>query len=299
LACHYGNYVGFDYYGRFEHDFNYEYRTPFTTKNKYFRPYGLEYHQLKPDIHQIRGLLCIDCHKGEELMKKGGKKPSCEKCHSSKELQRSLPAEVENRQGLFILHGRDGKDHTIPLMQHPAHEGQTENITCQACHAQWTFSDFGKHFLRSDTDDFTAWANLSVQGSFELETILDNNNDFDKPELPAQMTDKLTGEPEIGLWHKGLTMRRWESPILGRDDKGRITTMRPILDYFLSWMDEEENVRFDSVQSQAPDMGMRPYVPHTTGPAGFFYKEHIEQFLAKERSAAAEFIMPRQNNATQ
>jgi hypothetical protein len=299
LACHYGNYVGFDYYGRFEHDFNYEYRTPFTTKNKYFRPYGLEYHQLKPDIHQIRGLLCIDCHKGEELMKKGGKKPSCEKCHSSKELQRSLPAEVENRQGLFILHGRDGKDHTIPLMQHPAHEGQTENITCQACHAQWTFSDFGKHFLRSDTDDFTAWANLSVQGSFELETILDNNNDFDKPELPAQMTDKLTGEPEIGLWHKGLTMRRWESPILGRDDKGRITTMRPLLDYFLSWMDEEENVRFDSVQSQAPDMGMRPYVPHTTGPAGFFYKEHIEQFLAKERSAAADSITPRQNNATQ
>ncbi len=302
LSCHYGNYVGFDYYGRFEHDFNFEYRTPFTTKNKYFRPFGIEYHQLKPDIHQERGLLCIDCHNGEELMKRSGagQKPSCKKCHSGEELGRSLPAEVENRQGLYILHGRDGKDHIIPLMQNPAHKRTTEEITCQACHAQWTFNDFGKHFLRSDTDDFAEWANLSVQGDLEVETIIDNNNDFNKTELPWQMTDKLTGKPEIGLWLKGYTMRRWEYPVLGRDGKGRITTMRPLLDYFLSWIDEEENVRFDSVQSQAANMGMRPYVPHTIGPAGIFYQERIAQFLAKERSAASESKKkPDRNNTTQ
>jgi hypothetical protein len=287
LSCHYGNYVGFDYYGRFEHDFNAEYRTPFTTKNRHFRPYGIEYHQLKPDVHQLRGMRCIDCHSGQELMATGGEKPSCKGCHQRKELQRSLPAQVEDRQGLFILHGRDGKDHTIPLMQHPGHEGQTEKITCQVCHAQWTFNDLGKHFLRSDTDDFDVWSNLSIQGNSEVETIVDNNNDFDKTELPAQMTDKITGEPEIGLWHKGFTMRRWETPILGRDDKGNITTVRRLLDCSLSWIDEEEMVRFDSVLSQAPNMGLRPYVPHTTGPAGLFYKERIEQFLTKERSAAS------------
>ncbi len=55
------------------------------------------------------------------------------------------------------------------------------------------------------------WANLTIQGSFEIETILENNNDFDKTELPGQMTDKLTGEPEPGLWYKGYTMRRWET----------------------------------------------------------------------------------------
>ena len=172
-------------------------------------------------------------------------------------------------------------------MQHPAHEEQTENITCQACHAQWTFNDFGKHFLRSDTDDFDIWSNLSVQGNIEVETIIENNNDWDRTELPAQMTDKITGEPVVGLWHKGFTMRRWETITLGRDDKGNITTMRPMLDFSLSWIDEEELVRFDSVLSQAPNMGLRPYVPHTTGPAGLFYKERIEQFLAKERSATS------------
>lgn len=286
LSCHYGNYVGFDYYGRFEHDFNVEYRTPYTTKDKYFRPYGVEYHQLKPDIHQLRGMFCIDCHSGQELMGTGGEKPSCKGCHQREELQRSLPSRVEGRQGFFILHGHDGKDHTIPLMHHPAHE-ETEKVSCQTCHAQWTFNDLGKHFLRSDTDDFDIWSNLSVQGDFEVQTILDNNSDFEKTELPAQMTDKLTGESEIGLWYKGFIMRRWETILLGRDDDGIITTMRPVLDYSLSWIDEDDNIRFDSIPSQAANMGLRSYVPHTTGPAGLFYKERIEQFLAREKSAAS------------
>ncbi len=285
LSCHYGNYVGFDYYGRFEHDFNAEYRTPFTTKEKHFRPYGVEYRQLKPDIHQLRGMLCIDCHSGPELMEPAGEKPSCKKCHQLEELQRSLPAQVAMQQDLYILHGRNGKDHTIPIMQHPAHQEQKTKISCQVCHAQWTFNDIGKHFLRSDTDDFDMWANLSVQGDFEVETIIDNNNDFDKTELPAQMTDKITGEKEVGLWYKGFTMRRWEIPLLGRDGQGNITTMRPLLDSMLSWIDEEENVRFDSVPSNAPDMGLRPYTPHTTGPAGLFYRERIEQFLVTEGAA--------------
>ncbi len=285
LSCHYGNYVGFDYYGRFEHDFNVEYRTPYTTTEKHSRPYGVEYHQLKADIHQLRGMLCIDCHTGRELMEAGGEKPSCKKCHQLEELQRSLPALVIIQQDFFILHGRNGKDHTIPVMQHPAHKEQGGNVNCQVCHAQWTFNDFGNHFLRSDTDDADIWANLSVQGNFEVEKIIDNNNDFNKTELPVEMTDKITDEPEVGLWHKGFTMRRWETVLLGRDNEGNIATMRPILDYKLSWIDEDENVRFDSISSKAPNMGFRSYVPHTTGPAGLFYQERIAQFLATERAA--------------
>jgi hypothetical protein len=101
------------------------------------------------------------------------------------------------------------------------------------------------------------------------------------------MTDKITGKQETGLWHKGYTMRRWETTLLGRDEDGNITTMRPILDYSLSWIDEDEMVRFDSVPSQAPNMGLRPYTAHTTGPAGLFYKERLEQFLAREGTAAS------------
>ena len=285
LSCHYGNYVGFDYYGRFEHDFNVEYRTPYTTTEQHFRPYGVEYHQLQPDVHKLRGMLCIDCHSGSELMERDGAKPSCKNCHQLEQLQHALPPRVVARQDQFILQGADGKDHTIPIMEHPAHQEQAGKINCQVCHAQWTFNDFGKHFLRSDTDDFSTWANLSVQGSFEVETIVEHNNDFDKTEVMPEMTDKITGEAELGLWYKGYIMRRWEVPLLGRDKEGNIATMRPILDYRLSWIDEEENVRFDSVPAHSPDLGLRPYIPHTTGAAGLFYRQGIERFLATERAA--------------
>lgn len=286
LSCHYGNYVGFDYYGRFEHDYNAEYRTPFTTKNDHFRPYGVEYHQLVPDIHQQQGLVCLDCHSGPELMGESAVKPSCAACHLSAELAKSLPPRVEHRRDVFLLHGGDGKEHPIPLLHHPAHFSVTEKITCQACHAQWTFNDVGKHYLRADGDDVLPWTLLATQGSLEVEYLVEHNSSLDNIELPLQMTDKISGMMRPGLWYKGFTMRRWETPILGRNREGAITTMRPMLDYSLSWIDEEERVHFDSVTADDPKHGLRPYVPHTTGPAGLFYRERIDSFLREERAAA-------------
>lgn len=287
LSCHYGNYVGFDYYGRFEHDYNAEYRTPFTTTGEFFRPYGVEYHQLAPDIHQQRGLACVDCHSGVELMRPSPDiKPSCAACHAAAELAISLPPRVERRENSYILRAGDGKEHPIPLLQHSTHFTFSENITCQGCHAQWTFNDIGKHYLRSDTDDVDPWTLLATQGSFEIEQLVEHNSNFANTELPMQMTDKLTGAARPGVWYKGFTMRRWEQPVLGRNEAGAITTMRPMLDYRLSWIDETETVRFDSAAANDSMQGLRPYIPHTTGPAGVFYRERIDAFLTEEHTAA-------------
>ncbi|MFW2366022.1 MAG: hypothetical protein ACN4GW_06375, partial [Desulforhopalus sp.] len=240
LSCHYGNYVGFDYYGRFEHDLNIEYRTPYTTQNRYFRPYGVEYHQLSPDIHQVKGMGCVDCHSGREMMQPGSEKITCKGCHSHAALERTLPDRVEKSQGVFILKSKSGQQHIIPLMQHPAHFNRKEKIACQSCHAVWTFNDIGKHFIRIDTDDVDSLANLTVQGSLEVENVIENNSDFDKDEIPVQMTDKITGALKPGIWHRGFNMRRWEDITLGRDKDGKIAPMRPMLDYHLSWIDDEE-----------------------------------------------------------
>jgi hypothetical protein len=88
-------------------------------------------------------------------------------------------------------------------------------------------------------------------------------------------------------------MRRWEDILLGRDDQGRITTMRPVLDFYLSWIDADERVRFDSAGAQAANEGLQPYTPHTTGPVGFFHRERLERFLAGERSA----VLPQTTSA--
>lgn len=292
LSCHYGNYVGFDYYGRFEHDYNVEYRTPYTTKEDHFRPYGVEYHQLVPDIHQQNGLVCIDCHSGSELMGRRKVRPSCAACHATSALAENLPPRVEKAGNTYTLRTSDGRLHPIPQLQYPAHFETRENIACQVCHAQWTFNDIGKHFLRSDEEDVDPWTPLAIQGSSEVENLVENNSSMEKTELPAAMTDKISGTSRPGIWYRGFTMRRWEEPVLGRDADGTITTLRPLLDYLLSWVDSEGKIRFNSISAGDEKGGWRPYTPHTTGPAGIFYGKRIDQFLEKERKQHQDEIHP-------
>ena len=283
LQCHYGNWVGSDYYGRYEHDFNDEYRTPYTTRNEYFRPFGVEFHQLVPDIHQQRGLVCVDCHDGDELMALGGKKISCSDCHDKDAIANDKTNNVINivkeDNKYFLVSRGDEKKHMIPIMEHPAHAKYNNLVNCQVCHAQWAFGDIETHLLRIDTDEYDDFARLTVQGSFEVEKVLKNNLDFDAETIDNNMTDKITGEPKTGLWYKGYVTRRWENIVIGRDTSGRLQVMRPLLDLHLSWVDEDENVRFDSIQISDGIQKFTPYTPHTTGKAGLFYRERIMKFL--------------------
>lgn len=285
LSCHYGNRVGFDYYGRFEHDYNTEYRTPYTAAATTSRPYGVEYHQLAPDIHQQRGLICIDCHSGKSLMQpdRAGQMVSCADCHDPARLAQNLiPGVTSGSAGYTFVSRKDGRQHPLPLLRHPAHTAYSD-VSCQACHAQWSFNDTGTHLLRSDLDEYDSWARLTVQGSSDVEQLLEHNLDFGKDELPPTATDTITNEKRLGIWYKGYIMRRWETIVLGRTADGRVSVMRPQLDLSLSWIDEEENVRFDSFKATAGDNGMLPYTPHTTGPAGLFYEERLLEYRRTER----------------
>ena len=145
------------------------------------------------------------------------------------------------------------------------------------------FNDIGKHYLRSDSDDLDAWYNLSVQGSSEAEALIANNTDYDLDEFPIQSSDKLTGDITSGIWFKGFSKRRWETVILGYREDGKISPMRPLLDYSLTWIDEDEDVRFDSVSTVTETKKYLPYVPHTTGSAGLFYQERLNE-LTKTRN---------------
>lgn len=287
LQCHYGNWVGYDYYGRYEHDMNDEYRTPYTTRYEYFRPFGVEFHQLAPDVHQQKGLVCVDCHGGDELMGGSGTQINCAACHDKAKLKNNLPTPNITSKGdtFSLLAVGDGKEHPVPFMKHPAHLEFADIAHCQVCHAQWAFEDKGTHLLRSDLDEYDDFSRLTVQGSFEIETILKNNLDYDAEEMDHSMTDKITGAARAGLWYKGYGTRRWENITIGRDDTGKLQVMRPLLDIYLSWIDEEEEVHFDSVPATTGNNGFVPYVPHTTGKAGLFYRERIESYLLSEKSA--------------
>lgn len=284
LHCHYGNFVGADYYGRFEHDFNQEYRTPYRTDGTETRTYGVEFHQLAPDIHQQKGLACIDCHSGAELMgghgTAKGSPPAitCLACHG---WRKGLPLPLSNLQveadHLVLTTRLSGKKLVVPQPVHPAHRQYEKKVHCTVCHSQWSFNDQGTHLLRTDTPEHPAWARLSVQGSREVEEQLNNP----APQGPS-LRDKITGAPSPNLWLKGYELRRWENPLIGIGPDGRLQIFRPILDLHLSMVDAGKKVIFDNVGVTPQQQRYLPYTPHTVGKAGAFFSERLKPNLPTE-----------------
>ncbi len=277
ISCHYANHVGSDYYGQYEHDFNWEYRTPYTTSEPFIRPYGVEVHDLVPDIHQQKGLICIDCHSGNNLKKKT-RKITCATCHGWKPgMPKPAGKNLTIIENALVLTDKSGQTHVTPLMHHPAHAKYGKEVACQVCHGQWGFNDAATYLLRSETDDFDAMERLTVQSSSWVETLLEHNLNSDEDEIDPEMADGITGRFKPGIWYMGYGQRRWENMIIDRDTDGIIKVFRPILDLHLSAVDANENLLFDNLTGHGS--GLLPYTPHTTGPAGLFYLNRFQHLL--------------------
>ncbi|MBU0675679.1 MAG: hypothetical protein KJ950_13640 [Proteobacteria bacterium] len=275
LHCHYANRVGSDYYGLFEHDFKDEYRTPYRPDGEYpERPFGVERHHLTPDVHQQAGLSCVDCHSGAELMQ-GATPLSCAGCHLWRPGSPVPAANLSEQDSrLFITTRNAGQQLPIPPANSPVHQMFTGQADCTVCHAQWSFFDRGHALLRMDLNEFEEWSYLIVQSSFEVENTLLTNLYGDEL-LPPVMTDKLTGLEKPGIWLQGYSLRRWERVVIGRGKDGRLAVMRPILDLQLSWVNDQGETVFDSIQGKGPTL--LPYTPHTIGPAGAFYRLRLRE----------------------
>lgn len=275
LSCHYANFVGADYHGLHEHDFNWEYRTPYVTRNNALRPYGVETHDLVPDAHQRAGMACIDCHTGVQLMASPpASAPSCAGCHAWA-TGRPLPADNLHERGgkLVLITRHGGRELEVPAMRDPAHTALGAKVACVVCHAQWSYNDHATHLLLSPDENLDPWEDLMVQSSSEVEALLGNNLFGDGEELAPTMRDGISGEARPGLWFQGYDQRRWEQPIIARDSDGVIKLFRPILKLRLSAVDEEGQPLFDNVRGQGPEL--LPYTPHTIGKVGPFFRARL------------------------
>ncbi len=282
LSCHYGNYVGNDYYGRYEHDFNWEYRTPYSSSGSGLppRPYGVENQSLVADIHQQRGLVCTDCHQDSGH----NRSPvlTCADCHAWQPGRPAPPLRtVQVRDKTLVLtSSHTGAEHTIPAMQHPAHQQYGPTVACQVCHGQWSYNDAPTHLLLSTVEEYDPWERLTVQSSSEVELLLEHNLYSSEAEREPTMRDGLTGESRPGIWYMGYGQRRWEAMQVARDGDGVIKVFRPILDLHLSMVEDDGSVPFDNIGGTGS--GLRPYTPHTTGYAGLFYLDRFKHLLTPD-----------------
>lgn len=279
LHCHQGNFVGADYYGRYEHDHHWDYRTPYSKTGTTSRPYGLEYHHLSADVHKLAGLACIDCHSGTELMTDSQEKIRCQSCHTI-DPKTPLPLDNLHRENssIILTSRSDDSMHLVPQLKHPAHEKFKDKAYCTVCHAQWAYTDEGTHLFRLDPEEFDPWGALYVQGSFEVEDQIMASLYRDESYPVVYMSDKITGELYTGIWLKGFELRRWEFPIICKDSDGMLHICRPLLDLHLSYVNDKEELIFDAITpDNAPSMGLMPYTPHTIGKAGAFYQQRLKE----------------------
>ncbi len=263
LTCHSGNYVGGDYYGFFEHDYHREYQTSYGSKPLF----GAYQHRLARDVHQQAGMKCMDCHSksdvtGDNVIRHfEGERPAvrCEDCHGGFG-KKASSAKAINKAFIF--------DSAIA-----AHQSFHARVSCTACHAQWSYQDYGLHLFLDETDNYEMWANFLWQGDGEVYDLL--STQLAKKQVNRQKaysTNKLTGERIPGIWYKGWTFRRWETPILGVDRNGKFGIIRPLYQYYVTYVDSLDRVWLDSEKPKRSDgkigWNWDVYQPHTIGKRG-------------------------------
>ncbi|OQX64627.1 MAG: hypothetical protein B5M55_05755 [Desulfococcus sp. 4484_242] len=286
LHCHNHNHVGADYEGLFEHDYHDAFRSPLMDGKPPAIRYGLDHHRLVRDVHGEKGLWCIDCHTRDHVMGDGHvysfqmevpKRP-CTDCHGGfdeKGPDKTHPSIRKGADGLIFLSKNHGRQHRLPLFRPEGTGHQVEahaRVRCSACHAQWSFQDYGMSVMREDRIHDYKWLNLTMQGDPWLQEQLKACAKSPDTAYPMS-TDYLSGRKREGIWSVGWRFRRWELMPLGMDQADKYAILRPLYQYLVTYVDRGGNVVLDSAVPERGDGSGRgwafmPYVPHTTAPFG-------------------------------
>lgn len=117
LRCHQGYFTGWEYHGRAPREDHERYqRGPVAD--------GARYLKMLPDVHQERGLGCVDCHRVHASAGMPAVK-TCRDCHPS------------------------------PSPEVPEHAiaAHLEKMECWACHSAWAAQEYGTFLVRPRTDE--------------------------------------------------------------------------------------------------------------------------------------------------
>ncbi len=288
LHCHNGNRVGADYYGLFEHDYNQDYRSPVSIDSagkaiisriftgERMPVYGIDFHHLRQDLHKRIGLQCIDCHREDDLMGDGtpysvenkAVRVRCESCHGGFSSKPDLKF-VERYAKKYRYVSQNGKVYKISIFSPDinGHDRIHKRVSCSLCHASWAYGDYGFHVSRIDIKNYYPWRKFILQADPIVTKFLRDQlgKPFKKWAKP-EMKDFIDGKEKLGIWFSGWTTRRWEFVPIGIGSDGKYDAIRPMYQFYVSYVDSEGYVIMDSkipVRGDGKVWGSIPYVPHT------------------------------------
>ncbi len=293
LKCHNSNHVGADFVGLFEKDYHRGFRSPYVKGRLAPTIYGCEQHRLSADAHFRAGMTCSDCHTLDEIHGSGevrqtatsGVTISCAGCHVGADHPGVMQA--PDGQIILIRGNRVVPRWDSDKIPHKV-RAHRDRLRCSACHAAWSFQDYGLHLMLEERRDYWKWAPTAAQNDPQVQELLTNTVGSAAELLPPasgsipaapeerwplpEATDWLDGSKSSGAWFRGFTYRRWANPPLGRDVKRVISVMRPMYQYIVSHVDAEDNLLVDRWVPHAGSgqlaLFFNPYTPHTTARHG-------------------------------
>ncbi len=185
---------------------------------------------------------------------------------------------VKKEKERWVLYSRvTGKKHVIPLLAEKkpvaAHRiaRHLETMECHTCHARWSTGEWGMHMIREENPDLSKWTDWSFADP-TLQDMLWNPD----PKVSGMidwlsaewMGDKLSGNTAPGVFW-GLTVEKdWSTMILGKNQRGKYSIMKPRHQYFLTDRQEreenaEEGTETPVAKNERPRLILIPHTPHT------------------------------------
>lgn len=238
LHCHNrGGRTGVSYIGEMESD---GYGSPWgkeAGKKGGKSLHGKNYNHLTADVHYDKGLACIDCHTKTDLHGDGniyqkreqGVEIRCECCHGTAKTYTNLkssagnpltnlkwigkmPALVTRLEGNIkpLLQTRDiiakGSPSARSAMGIATH---MKKVECYGCHARWAPQCYGCHAQQDTASKSGDWINTKAD-----EDLTKGGN------MEAKQKSAFK-------WAETRSYLRWESPVLGINQKGLVSPFIP------------------------------------------------------------------------
>jgi hypothetical protein len=197
--------------------------------------------------------------------------------------QGKLRSHIKKQKDKWILISKvTGKKHVIPILKNKkppvAHslKKHMKLIECAACHARWTYAEWGNHVVLDNRPNLKTWRDWSFADPNLQQTLFDveepnaqtsyMNQDFNWL-TASDSANEISGRWQPGVWLELLSKATWDKMILGKNSKGKYSILKPRKQYFISeisWQGEAlKSAAIPSLPNGNPGLIMTPYTPHT------------------------------------
>jgi hypothetical protein len=283
LHCHNrGGRTGVSYIGTMESD---GYGSPWATeagKKGGRKLHGKYYNHLTPDVHYSLGMVCIDCHTMEDLHGDGNiysKKHQaveirCESCHgtagagSQLKTSRGNPLENLKSEGkrIVLISKMDGKKRIVPQVKDALEKGSElaktamgipghmKKMECYSCHASWAPQCYGCHAQQDLVTRSGDWINTKAMDD------------------PSKGGTKEARNKTTFKWRETRSYLRWETPVLGINQKGKVSPYIPGCQVIFTQLGADGKVKMHNkvftTQDGFSGISTNPIQPHTVTKKG-------------------------------